>query len=1143
MVLVKSFRETRVNYSGTGIESFYLDIAVPLPADDHRGILPSQSIDNSVSWNGDTTIGLSENDDAEDTYYANFVATAGGSFTRTPTTADEPHTIVWRVLRQSTLLELDPVDLNMKTRHALRKIRIQTPAPFLDNCITVCENKGTGYLVIDFITKTNYLYTVTFSFSEFIVDQSNSLSDRGHSLTEENASNWRSIRYPFTFDFKKPQMLYAISHKELAASTTDGTLIHMKRDTALSFITTTPFTDSHTSQGIGRIFGWGNSDRVPGNSSFSQRSVVSMAAVPQARLLVTISINRAIKVWSLDLKTILEETELSSSQDSKHGQKIMIGSQPMKLLSLPTWNDQYTADGSMVLGTYLPLGDGLFKLWKLNFSGRKYLIDLGDEYNITPQIPDNYSTWVVNDFHLMVSSNTKKQEIQLSIMWKSNTSLTMYQTTLPTTPGQDAIWFSGCEDDETDLEYFHSETLEDDKTNYYIEKIFGPYGYTEETIKAALPIYGNHYAVQLYNASSVMNHEETLPDRVCRTVGTAVSLSYKSDGTTLDYAGYKSDLGQEWARFDRLCSELQRQGNEVLSLEWDPVLEIFWVVKALFTSVVRPAVPIELAYYNKSNDPEGRVSAIIGGSISSTQIQGNRVLRMVDAFHTFRRKLSHVHFNNILIALAEDSKPNPKFGTAERIDELYASLLGNQVSDEAYNTLSTSLQEIEELDSVLSLLHSSIFTNIATSKAQAQTALTTSGCLTASHALFEAITTLRFVVSDVLLVLLSTPQLDGIISNNVQQYSKYLGLFTAVNALLVFMNVHTFSAPENDPTKRLQNMALTPSSWNPKLLFFQNLILKEQTKFDNRIDRKGFGQFLNQLWQNWSIIEYPTAGPKFCAALLGAGNIMQAQDISSRLPLDSFSTFIIAHAFLKANDGIKARTYLRSASAELAQRKLTAEELGIVKSMGFSAYGKSSFGVGLPQYFLSASRAALSADLTITGLNLVRDAQKNMGWTMKDSEGKSEKALELAQQVYEHLFETGIKTSSYDDAYEAVVELALLFDQQAPKNSADEENDNETEFSIEEPKIIPYVESLASSMIQTGYGARLCQYPFLGLTRVISDLFLKKAQTSLIRTTLDADSESKNAFLYYNAFYAWNAEHNDFRGGKSFWSNQYKCFG
>lgn len=1111
-MVVHAFKETRLNISGANLETTCVNVKVPPPADDYRRILPNFKSHSSTSRIGERIT------DAEDIYYTDCVATAGSSFFRENMSNNaQPRSFVWRVLRKGQVIELDPVDFSATKKQQFRKIRIHCPVKIHDNCITISEDLTMDKLVIDFITESSYLYTLSFSFSEFVVDtHGGSISDLCHTLTEENFANWRSIKYPYSFDVKKPHLLYAISANELVASTVDGGLVKMERPTPLGEITTFVFNDPTQSSGLARILPWGHNEKVPGNSGLSLRTAISIVAVPQAEILVTLSINRVLKVWSLKTMTLIEDHEFASSQDLPREQKILIGPSPMNLLRVPEWKNKYKATKAMFLGTFLPLGDGLFKLWQLNLESTvagQVLVDLGEEFSIVPRIPDSFSTWLVNDFRIQDHTN----EVSLSIMWKSNTSSALYQVSLPS---QDPVWCITCEPEEVDLQYVNSKSLQDDRTNFFLSKIFGPDGYSCAIIETALQIYGSHYAVQIYNPDKPDYGEMTLQDRLCQTVGTAVSLGY-TNSNILDHSAYKADLSQEWTRFDRLCSELQRQGNEVLSLGWDPLLESFLIIKASFVNVVRPALPVELFYYNRSATPDEPVLKLARNALPDVKgTDVDRMLKLVETLYTFRRNFSHIHFNDVMSSIIEDYNPKPKFGTTERIQFLFETHIENQVSEAAYGVLVTSLRDIGDIDSLLELLLSIIWTKLPIGRKD-EFALTANGSIVISNALFEVLTTSRLVVCDILLVLIATYSDEEVVAEQASLYTKYLKLLKAINLVFDVMNI---ISPTN---------ISAPSS---QLSFFQTLIFNEfSAHFPSLICNSAFSETLSQLWNYFNIFGDFLSVPRIVSQLLASGNVTQAQEVCSYMTIESLTSFIRAHVFLKNGEGAKAKSLFRTASIELAQRKLSDMELEIVKMMPFTVYTKHSFGEGISKFFVDVSRASLESGLDVHALQFARDAQLNLSRGLANDDGDSVKILELHNLVYSHLFETAIKCSSFDDAYSALVELDML----TSFEEVDEEEDPPR--NMREMRIRPYIESLASAMTLKGYGSRLCQYPFIGLTDLVTKFFEEKADHALVRTTLLATNgnghgsksgDDDDTFLYYRALYAWNVEHQNFRGGK-----------
>lgn len=1101
MGLVSAFNEARLDISGSSIGTSCINVHLPLPQDDYLGIFPAYRKKQPRNQQlGTGTI------DTEEAYYSDVVATAGATFFRASSNLNgEPRSIVWRVLRKSTVVELDPVDLNTWKSKQFRKIRFHLPSKLRDHCLSVSEDADSNSLVLDIITESNYLYTISFNFSEFVQETEDSMSDQGHGFSESNSVNWRSIKYIHSFDLKNPHLLYAVSANELVASTTDGSLVRMVRPLPLSEISTTHFADHSQSSGLARrIMPWRHNDKVPGYPGLSLSTVISVSSVANSRILFTTSINSLLKVWSLESMSLIEVHDLAQSTEKQH---LPIGPMPSNFLSVL----RHRADvdtSTLYLGSYLPQGDGLFKLWRFRRDsqpGEAVLEELGDEFSISPQIPDNFSTWLVNDF--MIQENNGK--LLLSVLWKSNTSSALYQVSLPS---QNPVWQTNSNVDEADLHYIDIRSQQEDITKYFTNKIFGPKGYSRETIETALPIYGSHYAIQIHDPNQPDLGELSLQDRVCQTVGTAVSLGYSSNGS-LDYVAYKEDITQEWTRFDRLCSELQRQGNEVLSLGWDPLSDLFYYVKASFVEVVRPALPIELVYSNKSAALDAETRAVTSSLLPDLAEQElSDVLRLVDTLYLFRRNFSHLHFNDIMSSVIDDYSSKPNFATTERIQYLFETHIENQVSDTAYNVLETSLGEFSALTTLFEYLYSIILAR-STSLPTDHSHLTRHGSAFVTKSLLEGLTYARLVVSDVLLALIATCKKGDVFTGHSSLYARYLKLLKGINFLL-------------------DTISISEKALDATLPFFQNLLLGDySTKFSTQLTKASFANVLSEFWLYFNNFDEALAVPEVLAELLSSRQQSQAQELCSFLELDSFSSFIRAHVFLNSGDGIKARALFKTASVELAQRSLSERELAIVNVLPFDVYSEHSFGKGIARFFLDVSKATSAAQMDILSLQLAKDARLNSASQPLIDNEELDEATEVYKSIYSHLFESALKCASFDDAYTALIELNMI-------NSldSDEIQNSEPPRNLREEQMKPYVEALANTMILSGNGTRLCQYPFIGLIHLVTDYFQEKSSQALASTALlesrDNTNNEQDAFLYYRTLYAWNVEHQDLRGGK-----------
>lgn len=1123
MVVIRSFKETNVNLSEK--ENNYasaLDVYVPEAPRDQSGLLSREALKRkSIS-------SLKEiSDDAEDSYYLNQVATSGSTFIRHNFDAslNQPRSIVWRLLRKSRTIELDPVDFNSNVSLQFRKIRIHSPTHINDHCIAISEDSD--HFVIDFITKSGYLHTLSFSFLEFVSKDHENITDEPTGLTEDNFRNWRNIALPFPFDIKKPHLIHALSSQKLVVSIIDGSLVLLERQSPLSQISSYVFADTAGTYGLSRILPWRNNDKVPGHPGLLAKTVISIASVPEAELLITISINNSLKVWSLKDITFIEEHHLDTVNNNDNAKNFrQLGPSPLNLLKVTAWNSRYSEIRSCFLTTLLPYGDGIFQAWQVNFDFTRdsgVLTNLGEEYSIIPKIPDSFSTWLVNDFKVIESDN----DLLLAILWKSNTSSAFYQVSLPhKSADSDPLWHLSCEVEDSDAQYFHAENSQDDVNKFYLNKIFGPNGYTPKTIETALSIYGSHYAVTL-PSNQLVDGEQTLEDKVCQTVGTALTISYTND-SNLDYSTYKNDLAKEWARFDRLNSELQRHGNEALSLEWDSSLGIYLIVKSSFVSIVRPALPVELCYYNKSMKPNERIINKLSNSFLGVEHEAiDRVLRFTKIIYNFRKNLSHSHFNEVLSVITEQTTFSTHSDLKEKMNDLFSGVFKFYFTEELLEKLCQELKSIGDLSEPINFLFKGAVTNFVKIDRNDNAYLTDFGANTLSNTLNDFLITSKLFASDVLLVSLALTYSN--FSKRILFFEKFASLFQSIKGLFDVLNLrvksHVFSHDEfsvidSVSTPRLEN----------SFSFFNTVISSaDNYRLSTQLSSTGFANAIQEIWRYRDITAWNRLSPLFITQLLSHDFIVQAQEMSKYLPDNSLANFLRANIFLRSHESFKARSLFRKIAAEMSENSLASSDLQIVESLRVPSYSSSTFGQGQITYFLGVCKAAVQAGLYSTALLIAKDALEflTLGDGLED-----QNILQIHYSVYKIMFDTAIKARVYDDAYFALVELDRL-------HLREEKLDNsrrDLPISIREKKTSRYIGKLAMEMIQNGDLSKFNQFGFEGLITLVDEFFFLQANQALARSllsssNLQAFSDEINPLIYYKALYSWSIEHNNFREG------------
>ena len=139
-----------------------------------------------------------------------------------------PRSILWRVLRNGTLLELQGVDLyeqSSATKGELLALQFTFPNPIYPSCVGIAEihedNASSG-IVVFALTQQGELFELTLKNEAFV---------RPRFLETEGTGSTRWCRTfaPSGLNFRSPHRLLPASDSELWISLTDGSLARLNR--------------------------------------------------------------------------------------------------------------------------------------------------------------------------------------------------------------------------------------------------------------------------------------------------------------------------------------------------------------------------------------------------------------------------------------------------------------------------------------------------------------------------------------------------------------------------------------------------------------------------------------------------------------------------------------------------------------------------------------------------------------------------------------------------------------------------------------------------------------------------------------------------------------------------------------------------
>ncbi|KAK9448916.1 nucleoporin Nup120/160-domain-containing protein [Limtongia smithiae] len=1051
------------------------------------------------------------NTDLEELYMRRYVASKSAMFYRHATDV-YPRAFLWRVLEEGTVLEITPADLTTAdgVSENIHQLRICFSSPVRTTCVVFSEcSSSREHITVDVLTEALVLYTFMLSSDTFLND-----------WTGRATAEWCHIQESAHFNLRPPLNMIALPQGSLIFALLDGGMMRLDRSHPLADdYFERIFSDGSYLASLKGMFAWGSNDR--GNASTNL--VVSMTADPAASILFTASINCELKIWSLESLVALATYDIVNDEQRlkiASGNKRVLSPEPITLMS--TTRDPAT--GALYLMTYCPVGEGQFKLWKVDTSnGGIALVDvLGAP--LIPPTPDENAIWMITDFITECSSTTTHgNRLVLWVLWKSNkSSRVSVAFDLPTSKhdARETVSWRLVAQTYTDTAAGSFEDIHFSRENYteeYMRYIFQPGLFSPAIFETVLPVFERHYAGP--NTNSEVDERMSLPERVMRVVNGTVYLQKLDGAVDYDYESYRRDLQQQWSRFERLCRELSKQGSEALSFCFDPVTQTVTLVKATMISVVRICCGLE---YVELAGAKSTVSLADGTIVGAKRSTNREDVELLQTLASFKKLLPHLIVSDFLTAVEEDALRPPKHSIGGRITEIYDSCLENEISDSALDFLHKRLYMIKQIDGALETCFGELADVLGTGNV-IETAVTHRttliGAMLISNAVHETITsTYKSVVNILLfLVVFSVDVSDEFSANHVEFYDKFIRACKAVMFLKAISEITLERMPQQSDIEsdglvsRVNNLMLSRGVQESEVssTILQKLITSspEFAWASDYISSGGLsalnvGDAVSHAAMHWCI--YTSRLPAISiAGMLTArwGYPQIAEPLLRFLDEDAVSKFVcgLVHASTQSYDG---------AAACFAQG-LTSRFDGSEKQFQHTLAALLQFSgpAGLLHHDRETRDVLTGSVSTVAGV--VSDIFVRLGEFAAAAEfaGTALDTVEVATDVleidrlYARAFKTSLLAGMYDDAYFALTNYS--------------QSKRRREF----------LEQFIIAICTSGHAGRLCEFPFLELHAEVR-MILER----LARNTIDLDSSSTN---YYKILYAWDIEHGEYQDAAS----------
>lgn len=429
-------------------------------------------------------------------------------------------------------------------------------------------------------------------------------------------------------------------------------------------------------------------------------------------LLFTVSVNHTLKTWSLREGTLLHAVDLLNEPlpASNSTIKTLLDPSPSQLLHIIDASLQY--DHMFYLASFSSATTGKFKFWAAicDTNGTfENLVDLYPDADFRADPPTANSVWIISEFRVTAASTNDPALFNLWVLWKSNTTFRVQnlQFCINKIPDYWEKWTTATPDS------LHvrpgrtpSEVTSEDLTDYWIDWIFFPGRFTDEVLRTALKIHEGAYADRVDDGT------DSVQTKVARSIPSMVELKKKPDGSP-DYETYTYEVGLQWIRYCRLCTELDKQRSEALSLVADPISGFVWTINADGITALREATESEVLAHNYGTHA-GNLVLLSERSPKrlGAGLQGNELsdaLLLVQAASDLKTDLSDRAYDNCSYRLQREVLEDAMYSFEDRMWSLYSNCLEGEVSGFTYEKIENAFEGMTDPQAAFLSIMSSLF--------------------------------------------------------------------------------------------------------------------------------------------------------------------------------------------------------------------------------------------------------------------------------------------------------------------------------------------------------------------------------------------------------------------------------------------------
>lgn len=526
-----------------------------------------------------------------------------------------PRSILWRVLEDRKLLELQNVDIeqdNAIQNDPMVTLRFAFEKPIRSHCIGFAEAEraatNTSALVVFVVCTDGELHTLH-------IDKSAWLKPN---WLIEAPTNWHQSAVPSALSYRTPHRMLVCGERDIWLAVTDGGFVHLTRAPGQD---ASNWEQTQMSDG-----GWKSSFRIFRNSSIRHRGVeydakaaLQIELSPDGEHLWSVCLDRLVRVWSLKEAKVVQtfDMTLDEARDlDKPTDNLLDPTHAGLMQIVPSLTQGETGAGYTVV-LFSP-STRRFKFVRIRDPAFGYADDYPDIEFVAPLVETPGSaSFNVDSFLIKQDHDHRKHTWHFWVLVRSGSAsyiLNLHFNAHSAPARVRKEWLhdwsaahaglnstASLDQDQTNPRHLDIEKLAAEPSSIaraWLSFLLHPGRFSSPLLETAIAVYGRALSDLKTTPAVSLTDDRDLQTRIAELVGCRVVLEYDRTGAPETLA-YLRSASTQWETFYGIVKNLQSQRERILAINIDPLNEQPWTTMADFTSPLRTFSELEIIYHNR----------------------------------------------------------------------------------------------------------------------------------------------------------------------------------------------------------------------------------------------------------------------------------------------------------------------------------------------------------------------------------------------------------------------------------------------------------------------------------------------------------------------------------------------------------------